>query len=110
MSTPSSDHPSASAAPARSADHPNFTFVELFAGIGGFRLALERLNGTCLLACEIEGQARATYLLNFPSPALLRDVREIPTFPPHDFLVAGFPCQPFSTANSGRSGFSDPKG
>ena len=74
------------------------TFVELFAGIGGFRVGLEPLGMRCVWACEIEGQARACYLANFPDTTLHRDIAERTNSPPprHDMLVAGFPCQPFT--------------
>mmetsp|Transcript_30731 Transcript_30731/g.86116 ORF Transcript_30731/g.86116 Transcript_30731/m.86116 type:complete len:432 (-) Transcript_30731:1435-2730(-) len=77
------------------------TFVELFAGVGGFRVALEKLGLQCVLSCEIEGQARATYKLNWPESddsTLYRDITTIPNdaFPPHDLLCGGFPCQPYT--------------
>ena len=55
-------------APMAKANRRTLRFVELFAGIGGFRVALERLGMRCVYSCEIEGQARATYRLNWPEP------------------------------------------
>jgi DNA (cytosine-5)-methyltransferase 1 len=89
-------------------------FVDLFAGVGGLRLAFEQamtdlgLSTECVLASEIDPQARETYRLNyghFPSG----DVREINDVPQFDFLLAGFPCQPFSYAGK-QKGFADTRG
>jgi DNA (cytosine-5)-methyltransferase 1 len=76
-----------------------FTFIDLFAGVGGFHLAFERAGGKCVFASEIDKFARQTYEANFgllPSG----DIREIDadSIPDHDILAAGFPCQPFSLA------------
>lgn len=85
-----------------------FKFIDLFAGIGGFHLALEKLGGTCVFASEIDQKARETYLENhgmLPNG----DIRAITAqdrpdsivdnqIPDHDVLAAGFPCQPFSLA------------
>jgi DNA (cytosine-5)-methyltransferase 1 len=76
---------------------PTFTFVELFAGIGGFRQGLEALGGKCLFASEIDTDCCRSYARNYgdlPSG----DIRRIPSsfIPDHDMLVGGFPCQPFS--------------
>ena len=78
---------------------PRFRYSELFAGVGGFRVALDALGGECVFACEIEGQARGCYEDNFRSGcALARDVCEVKgeDVPPHELLTGGFPCQPFS--------------
>ena len=93
-----------------------FKFIDLFAGIGGFHLAMHELGGECVFASEIDCYARKTYLHNFRniSPQLItqnyfnEDIRnivpnEIPDF---DMLCAGFPCQPFSQAGYKR-GFED---
>lgn len=75
----------------------SFTFIDLFAGIGGFRLALRNLGGTCLFSSDWDRFARQTYAANFgDEPA--GDIREVDveTIPAHDILTAGFPCQPFS--------------
>ena len=76
------------------------TFIDLFAGIGGFRWALERgLGGTCVFASEWDKFAQDTYEANFGHrPA--GDITQIAPadIPDHDILTAGFPCQPFSIA------------
>lgn len=78
---------------------PTFRFVDLFAGLGGFHLALTRLGGVCVFAAEWVPHLQELYELNFgirPSG----DVRDIKSqdVPTHDVLTAGFPCQPFSKA------------
>jgi len=77
-----------------------FTFVDLFSGIGGMRLGLEAVGGTCLFSCEVDRYAQKTYLAWFgENPegdvTALKGKSDIP---PHDVLAAGFPCQPFSLA------------
>ena len=76
-------------------------FVDLFAGLGGFHLALEALGHECVFASEIDEGLRALYRLNFGMPAA-GDIRTVPVtdIPAHDVLCAGFPCQPFSKAGS----------
>lgn len=74
-----------------------FTFVDLFAGVGGFRLGLEAVGGECVYSVEIDRFARKTYAANFDDPEG-SDIRDVLSLPPHDLLVAGFPCQPFSIA------------
>ena len=91
-----------------------FDFVELFAGIGGFRLALEAVGGRCVLASEYSQHACAVYRRNWPNdPAhvLVGDVRKLvpAQIPPHDVLVGGFPCQSFSNAGR-REGLDDDRG
>lgn len=74
-------------------------FVDLFAGLGGFHLALKNLGHRCVFASEIDDTLRSTYFNNFGMlPA--GDIREVDveTIPIHDILCAGFPCQPFSKA------------
>lgn len=76
-----------------------FTFVDLFAGIGGIRLAFESVGGKAIFASEWDVKAQETYKANFgEQPA--GDIRAIPAeeIPDHDILLAGFPCQPFSIA------------
>lgn len=94
----------------------NFTFIDLFAGIGGFHLAMHRLGGECVFASEIDEFARLTYEENHKkiSPKLFennlfnKDIRTITpkNLPDFDILCAGFPCQPFSQAGHKR-GFED---
>lgn len=76
-----------------------FTFVDLFAGIGGFRLGLQRAGGRCLFTCEWDRYAQKTYNAWFGDMPH-GDIREIKPadIPDHDVLAAGFPCQPFSIA------------
>jgi DNA (cytosine-5)-methyltransferase 1 len=80
--------------------HSSFRFIDLFAGIGGFRWALERsLGGECVFASEWDSYAQQTYAANFGHTPD-GDITKIPvdTIPEHDILTAGFPCQPFSIA------------
>jgi DNA (cytosine-5)-methyltransferase 1 len=94
-----------------------FTFVDLFAGIGGIRLGLARVGGRCVYSCEIDAHARRTYEANF-GPCEGHDVRAVSAheIPDHDVLAAGFPCQPFSIAGVSKKlslgrehGFKDEK-
>lgn len=85
-------------------------FIDLFAGIGGTRLAFERVGCQCVFSSEIDPQAAQTYKANFGSDPR-NDITKtcfsaIPTF---DILVAGFPCQAFSIAGR-RRGFNDTRG
>ena len=76
-----------------------FTFADLFAGIGGMRLAFSNCGGECVFSCERDKNCQKTYRDNFGEvPA--GDIREIKAsdIPNHDILLAGFPCQPFSIA------------
>ncbi len=94
----------------------DFKFIDLFAGIGGFHIAMESLGGECVFASEIDPFARKTYEYNFKksNPALFNkglfndDIRKINPIelPDFDILCAGFPCQPFSQAGHKR-GFQD---
>lgn len=86
------------------------TFIDLFAGIGGIRLAFESAGGECLFASEWDEDAAQTYEVNFGhKPA--GDISKIPSYdiPEHDILTAGFPCQPFSIIGNGL-GFADTRG
>ena len=86
------------------------TFIDLFAGLGGFRLALESLGSSCLYSNEWDKKAQETYKMNFgviPDGDLTKvDERNIPK---HDILCAGFPCQAFSVSGK-RLGFEDARG
>lgn len=80
-----------------------FTFVDLFAGIGGMRLAFEAQGGRCVFTSEWDPYARKTYAANFkdtPDHVFAGDITEVheKDVPEHDVLLAGFPCQPFSIA------------
>jgi DNA (cytosine-5)-methyltransferase 1 len=79
-----------------------FTFIDLFAGIGGLRRGFEPLGGKCIFTSEWNPYAQKTYRANFPNDdhEIKGDITEIEAedIPPHDLLLAGFPCQPFSIA------------
>jgi len=78
-----------------------FTFIDLFAGIGGIRKGFEQAGGKCVFTCEWDSYAQKTYMTNFPSDEpIAGDITEIKAnqIPAHDLLLAGFPCQPFSIA------------
>jgi DNA (cytosine-5)-methyltransferase 1 len=81
-----------------------FTFVDLFAGIGGFHAALAGMGGECVYAVEIDEQAAQVYEHNWgmsPLGDITRDANDdVMVVPPHDVLVAGFPCQPFSKSGA----------
>ena len=76
-----------------------FTFIDLFAGIGGFRIAFQNVGGRCVFSSEWDRYAKETYKANF-GEVPYGDIREIKkrSVPDHDILLAGFPCQPFSLA------------
>lgn len=78
---------------------PTFTFIDLFAGIGGFRIAMQELGGKCLFSSEWDVDAKKTYEANF-GEVPFGDIKKIKEddIPNHDVLCAGFPCQPFSLA------------
>ena len=82
-----------------------FTFVDLFAGIGGFHAALGALGGECVYAVEKDPAAAAVYERNWQMPALgdiVADTADKMLVPDHDVLAAGFPCQPFSKSGMQR--------
>ena len=81
------------------ADQTQMRFIDLFAGLGGFHLALKNLGHRCVFASEIDESLRATYYENF-GVTPFGDIREVAveTIPSHDILCAGFPCQAFSKA------------
>ena len=76
--------------------NPKFTFVDLFAGIGGIRLAFQNLGGNCVFTSEWDTYSKKTYEANF-GEVPFGDITQISEneIPDHDILVAGFPCQPF---------------
>lgn len=86
------------------------TFIDLFAGTGGIRLALDRCGAECVFTSEINKYAKLVYENNF-SGQVSGDITKIKEedIPAHDVLCAGFPCQSFSTVGNGK-GFSDPRG
>lgn len=85
---------------------PQFRFIDLFAGIGGFRKAFDAIGGKCIFTSEWNKACRTTYQANYISDHPVEgDIREftkddesLAKIPAHDVLVAGFPCQPFSLA------------
>ena len=85
-------------------------FIDLFAGLGGFHLALSKLGHQCVFASELDSELRELYIKNHKTN-IHGDINEvdIKSIPQHDILCAGFPCQPFSQAGS-QQGFDDKKG
>lgn len=84
-------------------DDRKFTFIDLFAGIGGIRYGFEQMGGRCVFTSEWNTFAQKTYLANFPHEeghVLEGDITAVDAadIPDHDVLLAGFPCQPFSIA------------
>ena len=77
----------------------HFTFIDLFAGIGGMRLAFDRAGGHCVYSNEWNKYSQQTYFANFGEQPE-GDITQVSasSIPDHDILVAGFPCQPFSIA------------
>jgi DNA (cytosine-5)-methyltransferase 1 len=95
---------------------PSFTYAEMFAGIGGFGVALDALGGNCVFCSELEPACRAVYAQNnaIRSANLHGDIYKVPddAIPSKgsvDLLVGGFPCQPFSSLGQ-QPGLEDPKG
>ena len=90
-------------------EKPNFTFIDLFAGIGGFRIAFQNLGGKCVYSSEFDVKAQESYLANFGEMPF-GDITKPSTkqYIPNNFdvLCAGFPCQAFSLAGK-RLGFKD---
>lgn len=95
-----------------SPEHAKFKFIDLFAGIGGFRIAMQNLGGKCVFTSEWDEQAKKTYQTNF-GEIPFGDITKKSTksFVPNEFdiLCAGFPCQAFSIAGR-RGGFEDTRG
>ena len=79
--------------------HNKLRFIDLFCGIGGFRIAFERAGCECVFSCDWNEKARETYKANFGEEPH-GDIHSIAVadIPEHDILCAGFPCQPFSIA------------
>src|SRR3989339_1889315 len=96
--------------PKQENNKKTFCFIDLFAGIGGFRLALEDLGGTCVFTSEWDANSQDTYLKNF-GELPHGDITKIKEkeIPQHDILCAGFPCQAFSISGK-RLGFKDVRG
>ncbi len=85
--------------PFPSPENPKFKFIDLFAGIGGIRLAYQNLGGKCVFTSEWDTYSKKTYEANF-GKVPFGDITQIKEteIPDHDVLLAGFPCQPFSIA------------
>lgn len=84
---------------SESDENASFTFIDLFAGIGGMRIAFERTGGHCVYSSEWNKYSQQTYRANFAEQPE-GDITQVnaESIPDHDILVAGFPCQPFSIA------------
>lgn len=98
--------------PFPSPKKPTFKFIDLFAGIGGFRLALQNLGGECVFTSEWDESAKKTYRANFgETPFGDITLESTKQYIPNDFdiLCGGFPCQAFSIAGK-RGGFEDTRG
>lgn len=87
-----------------------YTFIDLFAGLGGFHLALSHLGCKCVFASELREDLQKLYKENFPGVRIEGDLTKIApdSIPSHDIICGGFPCQPFSQAGK-RQGFNDEK-
>lgn len=95
-----------------SVTNPKFTFIDLFAGIGGFRIALQSLGGKCVFSSEWDANAQKTYFYNFgeiPYGDITKESIKNCIPDGFDVLCAGFPCQAFSIAGY-RKGFEDTRG
>ena len=100
-------------------EKPKFTFIDLFAGIGGFRMALQNLEGNCIYSSEWDKSAQKTYYSNFgeiPFGDITKDENKKYIPEKFDILCGGFPCQPFSIAGVSKKnslgrkhGFDDEK-
>ncbi|HAN77776.1 MAG TPA: DNA (cytosine-5-)-methyltransferase [Bacteroidales bacterium] len=96
--------------PFPESENHTFTFIDLFAGIGGFRIAMQNLGGKCVFSSEIDRFAKKTYEANF-GKVPFGDITKIDEkdIPEHDILCGGFPCQAFSIAGK-RRGFEETRG
>ena len=88
-----------------------FTFVDLFSGVGGFRIPLEKLGGECVAYSEIDKNAMDVYRNNFNTDKeiYLGDITKVKHAPTADLIVGGVPCQAWSVAGK-KKGFDDPRG
>lgn len=100
------------AVPFPEPESPEFTFIDLFAGIGGFRIGLQNAGGRCIFSSEWDTQAQKTYLANFgemPFGDITKESTKSYIPKNFDVLCAGFPCQPFSISGK-QKGFEDTRG
>lgn len=90
--------------------NPEFTFIDLFAGVGGFRIPMQWQGGKCVFSSEINKHAQSVYEANYGEYPF-GDITKIPSeiIPDHQILCAGFPCQPFSISGK-MKGFEDTRG
>lgn len=96
----------------KSIEEPKFTFIDLFAGIGGFRIAMQNIGGKCVFSSEWDKDAQKTYFTNFgevPFGDITKQSIKDCIPQKFDVLCAGFPCQAFSIAGH-RKGFEDTRG
>lgn len=99
-------------APFQASASPKFTFIDLFAGIGGFRMAFQNLGGECVFSSEWDEQAKKTYYANYgdvPFGDITKESTKNKIPEGFDILCAGFPCQAFSLAGK-RLGFEETRG
>lgn len=99
-------------APFQAPENPKFTFIDLFAGIGGFRMAFQNLGGECVFSSEWDDQAKKTYYANYgdvPFGDITKESTKNKIPKGFDILCAGFPCQAFSLAGK-RLGFEETRG
>jgi len=95
--------------------NPHFAFIDLFAGIGGFRVAGQNVGGSCVFTSEWDKYARRAYFMNFGQvpfgdiTKFTENEGSLRTIPKHDVLCGGFPCQAFSISGK-QEGFKDPRG
>ncbi|MCF0233232.1 MAG: DNA cytosine methyltransferase, partial [Enterococcus sp.] len=92
--------------------NPKFTFIDLFAGIGGFRIAMQKLGGKCVYSSEFDAKAQETYFANYgemPFGDITKEGTKKYIPEQFDVLCAGFPCQPFSISGK-QKGFEDTRG
>lgn len=93
-------------------ENPRFTFIDLFAGIGGFRIAMQNLGGKCVYSSEFDAKAQESYFANYgemPFGDITKESTKSYIPDGFDILCAGFPCQAFSLAGK-RMGFNETRG